>query len=127
MKLRQFLKLVLVFFTLGIIITFWSTFSNVENSHLVLLLLPVGNVGTVWYGSPAPWLSYTVRLFTSPTVVKFVSEYDFLWFGYFEDVLFYTSILFLIPLFYYLTQLILHWKTRTSLNLDIKQKEVGSQ
>jgi hypothetical protein len=81
------------------------------------------------YDVPALWLSYISGVaelipFSHPPGINFtllqfiaVSEYDFLWFDFIEDVFLYTSIVLLIPLLDYLIKLILHWRHGKSLTL----------
>jgi len=145
MKPKEFLKFILKLFILGTVITFvmdilvdmYNLPYGTRNGLVIPDHYALNTVTMTDYGVPALWLSYISGVaelipFSHPPGINFtllqfiaVSEYDFLWFGFFEDVLFYTSILFLIPLFYNLTQLILHLRFGESANE--KQKGANSQ
>jgi hypothetical protein len=135
MKPKAILRFVLILFILGTIITLsMGVFNNNNESvtpSLYLNPLFLTYSSKTDYGIPAPWLSYTHN-FTNFNpyhrglgyVVPYaISEYTFQWFGFLEDVLVYTSILFLIPFFYYLTQKILYW--RFGRNLDSQRDLIG--
>jgi len=144
MKPKQILRFVLVLFILG---TSLALLTGIfYTSFIPKLVSPrdyhiSGATGTKW-GVPFPWISNSKVVFSldpitgNPSVLQVnphffddvpVSFYTFYVWNFIEDTLLYGSIVFLIPLLHYLIRLVLHWKFTTSLNSDIKQKEVGWQ
>jgi hypothetical protein len=128
MKPRQLLKFILKLFILGTVFTlamsvFYVTYEFQDRVDPVTYAYR----STTDFGVPMPWFSHTTGWkegfywnWWYGTIFKrvIISEYDFLMSGFIEDVLLYTSIVFLIPLFDYLIKLILHWRYGKSLNLQ---------
>ena len=134
MKAKQLLRFVLILFIVGTIITLSMSIIYITNESTTPPLtenpLFVTYSSKTDFGIPAPWLSYTHNrtdfnpyhkgLGSSYSFYPVViSEYTFLWFGFIEDVLVYTSTAFLVPLTDYLIKLIIHW--RFGKNLDLQR------
>jgi len=124
MKPKQLLRLFLTLFILGTGITlatgiFYSSFvPKIPVPHNYSVSSSTG----IGYGIPFPWISYfkVVFFYSNYNVAPIhlpasfwgysTDSWAFNVLNFIEDILLYSSIVFLIPLFDYLIKLIIHWR-----------------
>jgi hypothetical protein len=134
MKPKQLLRFVLILFIIGTLITLFT--GVLFDTYIPKVKVPseyrIFSAITTEYGIPFPWISYSKIDFTrtdfppllpgAPLPPNFygysISYWTFYVLNFIGNVLLYTSIIFLIPLFDYLIKLILHWKYRKSNTLQ---------
>jgi hypothetical protein len=134
MKPKQLLRFVLILLIIGTLITLFT--GVFFDTYIPKVTVPfeyrILSAIRTEYGIPFPWISYSNIDFIrsdfppllpgAPLPPNFygysISYWTFYVLNFIGDVLLYTSIVFLIPLFDYLIKLILHWRYGKSLNLQ---------